>query len=259
MLQLVKLTARISFCCPIYVAKTPVTDGYICSGSGNLIQLNFMKRTRILANKNTLIDRFVSELRDVEIQKDKMRFRRNLERIGEILAYEISKEFPFKNKEVKTPLGIAIVPEPAEEPVVATILRAGLPLHQGVLNYFDRGDSTFISAYRMPHTEDGKFEIKIEYMASPSLNDRIVILTDPMLATGSSMVLAYEALLTKGNPKHVHIVAAIGSTEGLNYTLSKLPENVTIWLAALDDELTAHSYIVPGLGDAGDLAFGIKE
>jgi uracil phosphoribosyltransferase len=218
-----------------------------------------MKRTRILANKNTLIDRFVAELRDVEIQKDRMRFRRNLERIGEILAYEISKEYPFENREVRTPLGTAIVPEPTEEPVIATILRAGLPLHQGVLNYFDRADSTFISAYRMPHTEDGKFDIKIEYMASPALDNRIVILTDPMLATGSSMVLAYEALLTRGTPKHIHIVAAIGSTQGLDYTLSELPENVTIWLAAIDDKLTAHSYIVPGLGDAGDLAFGIKE
>ncbi len=218
-----------------------------------------MKRTRILANKNTLIDRFVSELRDVKIQNDRMRFRRNLERIGEIMAYEISKEYPFENREVTTPLGTAIVPEPSEEPVVATILRAGLPLHQGILNYFDRADSAFISAYRMPHTEDGKFDINIEYMASPSLDDRIVILTDPMLATGSSMVLAYKALLTKGTPEHVHIVAAIGSTQGLDLTLSALPNNVTVWLAALDDELTAHSYIVPGLGDAGDLAYGTKE
>ena len=149
--------------------------------------------------------------------------------------------------------------EPAEEPVLATILRAGLPLHQGVLNYFDRGDCAFISAYRMPHSADGKFDINIEYMASPSMDDRIVILTDPMLATGASMVLAYQALLSRGTPKHVHIVAAIGSTQGLDHTLSELPENVTIWLAALDEELTAHSYIVPGLGDAGDLAFGIKQ
>ena len=218
-----------------------------------------MHRTRILANKHTLIDRFVSELRDVDIQNDRMRFRRNLERIGEIAAYEISKEYPFAPREVTTPLGKSTMSEPAEEPVLATILRAGLPLHQGVLNYFDRGDCAFISAYRMPHTADGKFDINIEYMASPSMDDRIVILTDPMLATGASMVLAYQALLSRGTPKHVHIVAAIGSKQGLDYTLSELPENVTIWLAALDEELTAHSYIVPGLGDAGDLAFGIKQ
>ncbi len=215
--------------------------------------------TKILGGHGSLFDQFIGELRNVEVQEDRMRFRRNLERIGELFAYEISKELEWNTGSITTPLGEAELPLMAEQPVVATILRAGLPLHQGLLNYFDRADNCFISAYRMNHKEDGSFDIKVEYLSSPSLNDRTVILCDPMLATGGSMVLAYKALLRKGKPKHVHIVAAIASLEGLEYCKRHLPKNCTIWIGGLDEELTAQAYIVPGLGDAGDLAFGVKE
>ncbi|MCB9192681.1 MAG: uracil phosphoribosyltransferase [Flavobacteriales bacterium] len=214
---------------------------------------------KILGGKGSLFDQFLGELRNVEVQHDRMRFRRNLERIGELMAYEISKELKWKPGTLTTPLGEAELPLLEDQPVVATILRAGLPLHQGVLNYFDQADNCFISAYRMNHKEDGSFDIKIEYLSSPSVEDRTVILCDPMLATGGSMVLAYKALLKRGNPKHVHVVAAIASREGLEYCQRHLPKNCTIWIAGLDEELTAQAYIVPGLGDAGDLAFGAKE
>ncbi len=211
----------------------------------------------ILGNSHSVINNFIAELRDVEVQKDRMRFRRNLERMGEIFAYEISKQLPFASKEVITPLGVANVPVLSEQPVVATILRAGLPLHQGVMNYFDHADHAFISAYRRPH-KDGSFDIKVEYISSPLLNDRVLILCDPMLATGASIVLTYKELMRKGLPGHTHIVAAIASAEGVAHVQSHLSSNVTLWIGALDEELTAHSYIVPGLGDAGDLAFGLK-
>lgn len=186
-----------------------------------------------------------------------MRFRRNLERIGEIFAYEISKTLPYVSRDVTTPLGIANMQVLREQPVVGTILRAGLPLHQGVLNYFDRADNAFISAYRKHH-KDGTFDIKLEYVSCPSLENRVLILADPMLATGSSMVMTAKAIRERGNPSHTHIVAAVASTYGVEFVKSHLPENVTIWCAAIDDELTAQSYIVPGLGDAGDLAYGTK-
>lgn len=211
----------------------------------------------ILSNGNSVFNQFISEIRDEAIQKDSMRFRRNLERMGEIMAYEISKTMAYENKEVTTPLGIANVSMLKEQPVVATILRAGLPLHQGVLNYFDRAENAFISAYRKHH-KDGSFNIHVEYLASPDLNDRTVILCDPMLATGSSMVLTYKAMLQRGRPRHTHIVSVIASAEGVDYVKKHMPENVTFWCGAVDDELTAQAYIVPGLGDAGDLAFGIK-
>ncbi|MCB0756651.1 MAG: uracil phosphoribosyltransferase [Flavobacteriales bacterium] len=214
---------------------------------------------KILGGKGSLFDQFLGELRNVEVQHDRMRFRRNLERIGELMAYEISKELKWKPGTLTTPLGEAELPILEDQPVVATILRAGLPMHQGVLNYFDQADNCFISAYRMNHKEDGSFDIKIEYLSSPSVENRTVILCDPMLATGGSMVLAYKALLKRGNPKHVHVVAAIASREGLEYCQRHLPKNCTIWIAGLDEELTAQAYIVPGLGDAGDLAFGAKE
>jgi uracil phosphoribosyltransferase len=214
---------------------------------------------KILGGKGSLFDQFLGELRNVEVQHDRMRFRRNLERIGELMAYEISKEMEWKPGTLTTPLGEAELPILEDQPVVATILRAGLPLHQGILNYFDQADNCFISAYRMNHKEDGSFDIKIEYLSSPSVEDRTVILCDPMLATGGSMVLAYKALLKRGTPKHVHVVAAIASREGLEYCQRHLPKNCTIWIAGLDEELTAQAYIVPGLGDAGDLAFGAKE
>ncbi|MBL7948801.1 MAG: uracil phosphoribosyltransferase [Bacteroidia bacterium] len=210
-----------------------------------------------LSQSNSLINEFVSELRDTAIQGDRMRFRRNLERIGEIFAYEISKTLPYVSRDVTTPLGIANMQVLREQPVVGTILRAGLPLHQGVLNYFDRADNAFISAYRKHH-KDGTFDIKLEYVSCPSLENRVLILADPMLATGSSMVMTAKAIRERGNPSHTHIVAAVASTYGVEFVKSHLPENVTIWCAAIDDELTAQSYIVPGLGDAGDLAYGTK-
>lgn len=213
----------------------------------------------ILGGKGSLFDQFLGELRNVEVQNDRMRFRRNLERIGELMAYEISKQLEWKQGTLTTPLGEVELPILKEQPVIATILRAGLPLHQGILNYFDQAENCFISAYRMNHKEDGSFDIKIEYLSSPSVEGRNVILCDPMLATGGSMVLAYKALLKRGKPKHTHIVTAIASREGLEYCQRHLPKNTTIWIGGLDEELTAQSYIVPGLGDAGDLAYGSKE
>jgi uracil phosphoribosyltransferase len=211
----------------------------------------------VLSEKNSIINHFIAELRDVEIQKDRMRFRRNIERIGEIAAYEISKTMEYETKDVVTPLGIAPTPLLKELPVVGTILRAGLPLHQGVLNYFDGADNAFVSAYRKHH-KDGSFDIRLDYMSSPSLEGRILILADPMVATGSSIVVTFKEMLQGGKPKHTHIIACIASTEGVEYVKSHLPSDVTLWIGAIDEELTAQSYIVPGLGDAGDLAFGTK-
>jgi uracil phosphoribosyltransferase len=210
-----------------------------------------------LSKSNSLVNQFVSELRNVDVQHDRMRFRRNLERIGEVIAYEISKQMNYKEVEITTPLGTAVMNLASDEPVIGTILRAGLPMHQGFLNYFDHADNAFISAYRKHH-KDGSFEIALEYVSCPSLDDRILILCDPMLATGSSIVMTYKAMLQKGMPRHTHIVCAIASTQGVEFVKSQLPENVTIWAAAVDEELTAQAYIVPGLGDAGDLAFGEK-
>ena len=186
-----------------------------------------------------------------------MRFRRNLERMGEIFAYELSKMLEYEVKEVTTPLGIADVPVLKEQPIVGTILRAGMPLHQGILNFFDHADNAFISAYRKHH-KDGTFDIKLEYVSSPMLTDRILILCDPMLATGSSIVMTYKALLERGIPRHTHIVSALASMQGVNHVKSHLSSNITIWAGAIDEELTAQAYIVPGLGDAGDLAYGTK-
>lgn len=211
------------------------------------------------SKKNSVLNRFVAELRDEKIQQDSLRFRRNLERIGEVFAYEISKKLNYDNREVTTPLGTAQVNDLNDELVIATILRAGLPLHQGVLNVFDRAENAFVSAYRKHKKGDNAFEVQVEYLSCPSIEGKTLLLTDPMLATGSSMALVYKALLTKGRPKHVHIVAAIASVEGVRYLKRNLPNNCTIWLGALDDELTAQAYIVPGLGDAGDLAYGEKD
>ena len=206
----------------------------------------------------SILNSFVREIRDAEIQTDRMRFRRNVERVGEVMGYEISKRFDYQLQEVKTPLGMAEENVIAEQPVIATILRAGLPMHIGLLNYFDHADNAFISSYRK-HTSEDDFEIEIEYLSSPKIDDRVLILNDPMLATGSSMVLGYKAMLSKGNPKHVHIACIIASQEGIEFVKRNMPPNTTIWAGAIDDELTAQSYIVPGLGDAGDLAFGKKE
>ncbi len=207
---------------------------------------------------NSIFNQFIAEIRDEKVQKDSMRFRRNCERLGEIFAYEISKKMEYENREITTPLGASIIPLMKEQPVLSTILRAGLPVHQGLLNYFDKGDNAFVSAYRKHH-KDGSFDIELEYLASPDLTDRTIILSDPMLASGASMVVTYKALLQKGHPKKLHVVVLIASTLGLDYVQRFLPENTTIWVGAIDEELTAQSYIVPGLGDAGDLAFGSKE
>ena len=212
----------------------------------------------ILSTGNSLLHHFVAELRDVEIQNDRMRFRRNLERIGEIAAYEISKTMNYENTDVTTPLGIATVPLLQSQPVLGTILRAGLPLHQGLLNYFDQADNAFISAYRRHH-KDGSFDIHLQYLSSPPIAGRTLILSDPMLATGQSLVETYKAMLESGQPAHTHVVAAIASRQGIEYVKANLPDDLTIWVAAVDEELTAQSYIVPGWGAAGDLAFGEKK
>lgn len=212
----------------------------------------------ILSEQNSIFNQYVAELRDITIQKDSMRFRRNLERIGEIMSYEISKTMEYVKKETTTPLGIAETSHLVDQPVIATILRAGLPMHLGVLNYFDKADNAFISAYRRHH-KDNSFDIHVEYVSSPSLNGKTLILCDPMIATGASIILAYKAILAKGTPKHVHIISAISSKEGVDFVRANMPtKDFTIWCGAVDEELTAHSYIVPGLGDAGDLAFGEK-
>jgi uracil phosphoribosyltransferase len=212
----------------------------------------------ILSEQNSIFNQYVAELRDVNIQNDSMRFRRNLERMGEIMSYEISKTMDYKTQETTTPLGIAETSHLIDQPVIATILRAGLPMHIGVLNYFDKAQNAFISAYRRHH-KDNTFDIHVEYVSSPNLDGKVLILCDPMIATGGSIVLAYKAILAKGTPKHVHIISAISSKEGIDFVKANLPtKNFTIWCGAVDEELTAHSYIVPGLGDAGDLAFGEK-
>ena len=212
-----------------------------------------------LGESNSVLNRFVAELRDVNIQKDSMRFRRNIERIGEIMAYEISKEFHYSTKDIQSPLGIAPMNTPDDRIVISTILRAGLPFHQGFLRYLDNAENAFVSAYRK-YKDRLNFDIHIEYIASPRLTGKTLIISDPMLATGSSMELAYEALLTKGVPGHVHVASIISSKQAMEYLQKKMPDDkTTIWIAALDNDLDDHSYIVPGLGDAGDLAFGEKE
>lgn len=209
-----------------------------------------------LSEQHSLVSQWVAELRDVNVQGDRMRFRRNLERIGEVAAYEISKVLPFEEKEVETPMGTATHKLLKEQPVLATILRAGLPLHQGVLNYFDKADNAFISAYRK-HNKDGSFNISLDYVSCPELENRVIVISDPMLATGASLVKTIHFLREEGRPHSIHVVAAIACTVGIEYVEREEP-SVTIWCGDVDDELTAKGYIVPGLGDAGDLAFGTK-
>lgn len=212
-----------------------------------------------LSRSNTILNQFIAETRNVDVQKDRLRFRRNIERIGEIMAYEISKTLPYKNVDVNTPLGISTESVPASQPVIATILRAGLPFHNGFLNYFDNAENAFVSAYRK-YKDKKNFDIHIEYLASPRIDDKILIMTDPMLATGGSMDLSYQAMMTKGKPSHIHIAAIIASQKAIDFIKEVFPEEkTTIWCAAIDPELNAHSYIVPGLGDAGDLCYGEKE
>lgn len=211
-----------------------------------------------LSITNSIINQYISEIRDVQIQKDRWRFRKNLERIGEVIAIEISKELDYQSIPVTTPLGIANSKVLFKQPVVATILRAGLPLHVGILNIFDKAENAFVSAYRKHH-KDHSFDIALDYISCPLLENKVLILCDPMLATGSSMVLTFKALLQRGKPKHTHIVCAIASKQGIDYLKKNMPDvNYTLWCGAIDDELTSSAYIVPGLGDAGDLAFGEK-
>ena len=211
-----------------------------------------------LCEKNSILNSFIAEIRDHIIQKDSMRFRRNLERIGEVFAYEISKTLKYEATEVQTPLGIANTSLISDQVVVATILRAGLPLHAGLLNYFDKAQNTFIAAYRK-YSKDNKFDIQLEYASSPNVDNKVVILSDPMLATGASVHLAYQMICQKGTPSHTHIVTPIASAYGVEFLSKQLPhKRCTLWVAAIDEELTNKSYIVPGLGDAGDLAYGEK-
>jgi len=209
-----------------------------------------------LSDNHSLVSNYLSELRDVEVQQDKMRFRKNLERIAEICGYEISKKLPWVEKEIATPLGISVCKVLERQPVLATILRAGLAMHNGLLNYFDKADNAFISAYRKHHP-DGSFEISLDYISCPEVENRIVIISDPMLATGSSLVKTIQFLKEEGEPSQIHIVCAVACTVGIEYVLRAEPK-AWIWCGDIDDELTAKGYIVPGLGDAGDLAYGAK-
>lgn len=209
-----------------------------------------------LSTTNSLVNQFLSEIRDAAIQQDRMRFRKNMERCGEILAYEISKVMPYREKVVKTPLGLATIPVLEHQPVVGAILRAGVILHQGMLNFFDHADNAFISAYRKHHP-DGSFEIALEYLSCPSLKNRTFILADPMLATGRSMVKTLQEIFETGKPAHTHLACVIAAQPGIDWVMKNIPD-VTIWACAVDAELDARSYIVPGLGDAGDLSYGVK-
>lgn len=211
-----------------------------------------------LVKQNSVASHFLAELRDESVQKDPLRFRRNLERVGEVLALELSRTLDYVDHEVTTPLGVARIKRIAEQPVLATILRAGLPLHQGLLNYFDRADNAFVSAYRKHRKGEDGFDIEVEYLSSPSLHDRTLVICDPMLASGQSMVLVYKALLRLGKPRALHVVSAIASAEGMEYVKLHLPPGTRFWIGAIDEEMTAQAYIVPGLGDAGDLAYGAK-
>ena len=209
-----------------------------------------------LSDEHSLVSNWIIELRDVDVQDDRLRFRHNLERIGEVAAYEISKKLSWVEKEVTTPLGTSISKVLEKQPVLATILRAGLPMHQGLLNYFDKADNAFISAYRK-HNQDGTFEISLDYISCPEMENRVVIISDPMLATGASLVKTIQFIREEGNPSEIHFVCAIACTVGIEYVLRAEPK-ATIWCGDIDDELTAKGYIVPGLGDAGDLAYGVK-
>ncbi|MCK9159488.1 MAG: uracil phosphoribosyltransferase [Bacteroidaceae bacterium] len=208
---------------------------------------------------NSILNQYMSEIRDIEIQKDRMRFRSNILRIGEIMAYEISKKLNYIIKDVQTPLDIAKVSIPCEQPVIGTILRAGLPFHEGLLNFFDKAENAFVSAYRK-YEDEKNFNIHIEYIASPRIDEKTLIIADPMLATGSSMELSYRALITKGHPAKIHIATIIASQQAIEHIKKTFPnDKTTIWCAAIDPKIDEHSYIVPGLGDAGDLAYGEKE
>jgi len=209
-----------------------------------------------LSDNHSLVSNWISQLRDIEVQNDRMRFRKNLENIAEVCAYEISKKLPWVEKEITTPLGISNCKVLEKQPVLATIMRAGLAMHNGFLNYFDKADNAFISAYRK-HNPDGSFEISLDYISCPEMGNRVVIISDPMLATGASLVKTLQFIRDAGNPSEIHIACALACTVGIEYVLRAEP-TATIWCGDIDDELTAKGYIVPGLGDAGDLAYGVK-
>lgn len=211
-----------------------------------------------LSEKNSILNHFLGEIRDVKIQKDRLRFRRNIERIGEIMAYEMSKEMQYKNWEISTPLGTKKSSEINDKIVICSILRAGLTLHNGFLNYFDGAENGFISAYRFHPNNDDEFEIKVEYDAVSDINGVNLILVDPMLATGQSIVAVFNKLISKGTPKEIHLAVVIAAPEGINYLESLLPDYCHLWIASIDERLNEKNYIIPGLGDAGDLAFGTK-
>ncbi|CAL2081624.1 uracil phosphoribosyltransferase [Tenacibaculum sp. 190524A02b] len=212
-----------------------------------------------IAQNNSILNKFLLEIRDVSVQKDAMRFRRNIERIGEILGYELSKELEYSEEKTTTPLGTKTSSIPVNDIVLCSILRAGLPLHNGLLNYFDDAENAFISAYRHHPNNDENFEIKVEYFASPDINDKTLFLIDPMLATGKSLVAVYQAILKYGKPKKIHVISVIGSQEGVSYVKEHFPDTTELWIADIDAVLNEKGYIVPGLGDAGDLAFGVKK
>lgn len=211
-----------------------------------------------LGEENSLLHQFIAEIRDKEIQKDAMRFRKNIERIGEILGYELSKTLGYQTKKVETPLGTKMVSIPKTKLVLCSVLRAGLPLHQGLLNYYDQAENAFISAYRHHRGDEDAFEVIVNYLASPSIKNKTLILTDPMLATGKTLENVLSAFKEHGTPKQIHIVSVIGSKEGVSHIEKTFPENTHLWIAAIDDKLNNKGYIIPGIGDAGDLSFGLK-
>jgi uracil phosphoribosyltransferase len=212
----------------------------------------------ILNKSNSIFNQYLAEIRDNEIQKDSMRFRKNLERMGSIFAYEISKTLDYSSKQIQTQLGIAEENILSDDPVIISLMRAGLPMQQGMSEIFDKASNGFITSFRN-HTQEDAFQIKLEYISCPEINGKTLIIADAMIASGATIELAYKALLQKGTPKHTHIVSLIASKEGITYLRKKLSDKkVTFWLGAVDDELTVKSYVVPGLGDAGDLAFGVK-
>ncbi|MFV0248437.1 MAG: uracil phosphoribosyltransferase [Tenacibaculum sp.] len=211
-----------------------------------------------LSQKNSILNNFIAQIRDINIQKDSLRFRRNIERIGEILGYELSKSLHYHKKTIQTPLGQVVVEIPEQNLVLCSILRAGLPLHNGLLNYFDTAENAFISAYRHHSSKSEDFKIKVEYFASPSIENKTLLLIDPMLASGKSLVAVYKGVKRYGTPKKIHIVSVIGSEMGIAYAKQQFPLSSELWVAAIDKQLNSKGFIVPGLGDAGDLAFGTK-
>lgn len=212
----------------------------------------------LLSEKNSVLNHFLGQIREVNVQKDSMRFRRNIERIGEIMAYEISQQLDYEVVDIQTPLGIKNTTKISESIIISSILRAGLPFHMGFLNYFDQAENGFISAYRYHPNSDDFFEIKVEYQAVADLNNKCLLLVDPMLATGQSILAVYKRLMERGRPSTIHIAVVIASPEGLSFLKKNLPDDCHLWIADLDDRLNEKSYIVPGLGDAGDLAYGLK-